>query len=132
MHQVVARNLMKEMEVFLPGTYLLIAAGLGVVEGALVLAWIAGLIAVPVFGKRGQRVGDIVAETLVIHQPRRLLEPDLAAAATAAAGQRFVFLPHQLEHYGAYELQVLEKFLQGGERRGNAAVRPERRRTSPS
>src|SRR5439155_8914270 len=107
-HQVVARNLMKEMEVFLPGTYALIATDSGAVEGWLVLAWIAGLIAVPLFTKRRQRVGDIIAETIVVHQPRKLLEPDLAAAATMPAGQRFVFLPNQLEHYGAYELQVLE------------------------
>jgi uncharacterized RDD family membrane protein YckC len=120
-HQIVARNLMKEMEVFLPGTYLLTSDNLGTVASALVLAWIAVLIAVPLFNKRRQRVGDLVGETIVVHQPRKLLEPDLATAAVAPAGARFVFLPHQLEHYGAYELQVLEKVLQGGERARNAA-----------
>ena len=113
---------MKEMEVFLPGTYLLTAADLGVVEGSLLLAWIAALIAVPVFHRRRQRVGDIVAGTIVVLQPRRLLEPDLAAATPAQADQRFVFLPHQLEHYGAYELQVLEEVLQGAGRLRNAAA----------
>jgi uncharacterized RDD family membrane protein YckC len=120
-HQVVARNLMKEMEVFLPGMYLFVAANLGIIESVLVCAWVAALIAVPVFNKRRQRVGDIVAETIVIHQPPSMLEPDLAAATPATFGHRFVFLPHQLEHYGAFELQVLEKLLHGGERARNAA-----------
>ena len=121
-HQIVARNLMKEMEVFLPGMYALIATNLGPVESFLVLAWIATVIAVPLLNKRRQRVGDIIAETIVVHQPPVLLQPDLAAAAPrAATGQRFVFLPHQLEHYGTFELQVLEKLLHGGERLGGAA-----------
>jgi uncharacterized RDD family membrane protein YckC len=120
-HQIVARNLMKEMEIFLPGMYALVAADFGLIEGFLVVAWIATLIAVPVLNKRRQRIGDIVAETIVVHQPPALLEPDLAATARATpVSQRFVFLPHQLEHYGRFELQVLEKLLHGAERRRNA------------
>jgi len=116
-HQIVARNLMKEMEIFLPGMYALVAANLSLVEGFVVLAWIATVIAVPVFNKRRQRVGDIIAETIVVYQPPVLLEPDLAATTRLAPiGQRFVFLPHQLEHYGTFELQVLEKLLHGAER----------------
>jgi uncharacterized RDD family membrane protein YckC len=120
-HQVVARNLMKEMEVFLPGTYVLVASNLGAIADSLILAWIVVLIAVPVLNRRHQRIGDIIAETIVIHQPRKMLEPDLAAAASVPTRQRFVFLPHQLEHYGAFELQVLERILQGGGRVWNAA-----------
>jgi len=121
-HQIVARNLMKEMEIFLPGMYALVAADLGLVEGLLVVAWIATLIAVPVANKRRQRVGDIIAETIVVHQPPILLEGDLAATARATpVSQRFVFLPHQLEHYGRFELQVLEKLLHSAERLRNAS-----------
>lgn len=120
-HQVVARNLMKEVEVFLPATYVLVAADSGPVASVLVLLWIVGLIAVPVFNRRRQRIGDIIAETIVVHQPRRLLAPDLAAAAPLPAGQRFVFLPNQLEHYGAFELQVLERVLQSSDNLRSAA-----------
>ena len=132
-HQVVARNLMKEMEVFLPGNISPHRsrsrrgrgrAGPRLDRGA---DRGTGLRQTRPAGRRHRR-GD----------PRhpsaapKLLEPDLAAAATAAAGQRFVFLPHQLEHYGAYELQVLEKFLQGGERLRNAPPTTRTTSTSPS
>lgn len=110
-YQIVARNLMKEFEVFAPGTYLLVVGSSNIVEGLIVTAWIIGLILVPLFNKRRQRLGDLIANTYVIHQPQARLLPDLAAEAEPAAGG-FRFQTRHLEHYGAYELQVLEKVLQ--------------------
>ena len=110
-HQVVARNLMREMEIFVPGTMLLAGPG-GTVEGVLLMLWIAILLIVPLRSPRNQRLGDIIANTHVVEQPRAVLLPDLAAKPEAADAAGFDFLPDQLDHYGAYELQVLADLLQ--------------------
>lgn len=111
-HSVVVRNLMKEVEVFAPGIYLLVGKYMDIWTNLTTLAWIAVLIAVPLFNRRRQRLGDMIAGTYVIHQPEAILVPDLAAASRpAAANEKFVFLPHQLDHYGRYELQTLERVL---------------------
>ncbi len=111
-HSVVVRNLMKEAEVFMPGTYLIAGSDLDAWTNVVTLIWIAIVIAVPLFNRKRQRLGDIIAGTYVIHQPDAVLMPDLAqAAARDQPQERFTFLPHQLDHYGRYELQTLEKVL---------------------
>lgn len=116
-HQIVVRNLMREVEVFVPGTLLLFASDLGWFGASALLGWIAILIAVPLLNRRRQRLGDIIANTYVICQPTALLMPDLSVKAMRTVETergRFSFLPNQLDHYGAFELQVLEKVLQAG------------------
>ncbi len=111
-HSVVVRNLMKEAEVFMPGTYLIASEQLDPWTNVVTLVWITILIAVPLFNSKRQRLGDIIAGTYVIHQPDAVLMPDLAQSASRDQPQeRFAFLPHQLDHYGRYELQTLEKVL---------------------
>ena len=114
-HQVVVRNLTKEVEVFLPAAFLL-----GGGEGSLwlngfMLVWLVVVIAVPIRNKANQRIGDLIADTAVVLDPRPLLLPDVAEAVGRTARERFVFSTAQLELYGAYELQVLERLLRGGE-----------------
>lgn len=113
-HSVVVRNLMKEVEVFMPGTYLLVTSESDPVTSLILLLWIGVVLAVALLNRRRQRLGDMIAGTYVISQPQALLLPDLAAAPVPKAAERFVFLPHQLDHYGAYELQTLEKILHAG------------------
>ncbi len=113
-HSVVVRNLMKEVEVFMPGTYLLVTSEDDPVTSLILIVWISVVLAVVVLNRRRQRIGDMIAGTYVISQPEALLLPDLAAAPAPKAAGRFVFLPHQLDHYGAYELQTLEKILHAG------------------
>lgn len=111
-HSVVVRNLMKEAEVFMPATYLLAGEQLDAWTNAVTMIWIGILVAVPLFNRKRQRLGDIIAGTYVIHQPDAVLMPDLALPATGGRrGERFSFLPHQLDHYGRYELQTLEEVL---------------------
>ncbi len=118
-HAVTLRNLMKEMEVFVPGTYLFASAFLSWEMRLALVIWIAILILVPMRSPRNRRFGDILANTLVVELPKAVLLPDLArqaaAGTTKAASSRF--LPNQLDHYGRYELQTLESLLQ---------VRPEK------
>ncbi|MCW2309415.1 RDD family protein [Rhodobium gokarnense] len=117
-HAVVARNLMKEAEVLLPATLLLALDADEPVLMLLGLAWIVITLLVPLLNRYRMRLGDMIAGTHVIHLPVPILLKDLAAEAPrgAATGDRFTFLPHQLDHYGAFELQTLEKFLRVEER----------------
>lgn len=109
-HQIVARNLMKEVEVFLP-IATLFAGELGSVWVAVaLLAWTFGILLVPAISKQNQRMGDMMAGTLVVTQPKLVLLPDLAVQ-TKHSATGFVFDAKQLEVYGRYELQVLEEIL---------------------
>ena len=135
-YAIAVRNIMKELEVFVPGTALLMAPVLSPPEHLVLLAWIAVLLAVPLTNRRRQRLGDIIAGTYVIRQPRAVLMPDMAAGAAGAVGAdtgtdasavpgedavaagRFTFHAHQLDHYGAYELQTLEQVLHSQARHG--------------
>ncbi|MEO0914019.1 MAG: RDD family protein, partial [Pseudomonadota bacterium] len=119
-HAITVRNLMKEIEVFVPGTYLLAAADLGFIAGSIILLWIVVLLTVPLLNKRRQRLGDIIANTFVIGIPRPVLMPDLTRAPIDPGA--FTFLPHHLDHYGRYELQTLEQILQVKTETLNAAA----------
>jgi uncharacterized RDD family membrane protein YckC len=112
---VVARNLVRDLEVFLPlqallAPELLIAHAPG---WALLLAsaWLFLFALMPLFNRDRLRVGDMVAGTLVVIAPRALLLPDVGAASTAARGAAYEFTNEQLAIYGIYELQVLEGVL---------------------
>ncbi len=107
-HAVVMRNLMKEVEVFMPGTMLLAAQMMGVVWQVTLLIWVVVLLAVPFLNRHRQRIGDILAHTLVVSEPRSVLLSDLAETEPA---DRFVFTEAHLGHYGRFELQTLETFL---------------------
>lgn len=112
-HAVVLRNLMKEAEVFLPATLLISLDQAMPVTSMLALAWVGMALTIPLFSPWRQRLGDVLAGTHVIHIPQPILLQDLAAAAPRVTpqGKRMVFLTHQLDHYGAFELQTLEGLL---------------------
>lgn len=110
--QIAARNLMKEVEFFTPFTLVLAAWG-GALGGwgvGIMLVWVATVTIIPLASRRCQRLGDMIAGTLVVENPKAVLLPDLAAAA-ARLPDRFEFQPHHLDHYGRYELQTLEHIL---------------------
>lgn len=128
-YSIVVRNLMKEAEVFTPATYLVVGQELGPWVYAGVLAWIAVLVAVPLFNAKRQRIGDMIANTCVIRQPQAVLAPDLAGATRRAVDARFTFSPHQLDQYGRYELQTLERYLREFPGQMAAPAQSSRRRT---
>ncbi|PWG18681.1 RDD family protein [Salibaculum griseiflavum] len=109
-HQIVARNLMKEVEVFMPATTLLSGSFQSGWVGLALTLWMILVLCVPLFNKRRQRLGDMIAGTLVVDQPTAVLLPDLAATQSTA-GVGFVFQPEQLDVYGRFELQTLEQIL---------------------
>lgn len=107
-HSVVVRNLMKEVEIFMPGTMILAAESLGLVWRIVLLVWIVVVLAVPLLNRQRLRIGDLLANTIVVREPKPVLLADLARADDDT---EFVFSADQLEHYGRFELQTLETLL---------------------
>jgi uncharacterized RDD family membrane protein YckC len=113
---VIARNAMREIEVYLPLSFI-IAAPREQVDAWLTLAgltWSGIFLLFPLFNKDRLRVGDFVAGTWVVRAPRRRISADLAREDVEAMG--YAFTPEQLDAYGVMELQVLEDVLRRGDR----------------
>lgn len=108
--QIVARNLMKEAEFLAPAQVFLLGGESGLML-VLTFLWVCGLGAFFLLNKRRQRLGDVIAGTLVVEQPRAVLLPDLSLAADLPDSAGLVFAPAQLDIYGRHELQALEAIL---------------------
>lgn len=120
---VVARNLTREIEFFLPAALVLAGPALAPAEQWLrlsMLAWIGIFVLMPLFNRDRLRVGDMIGGTWVIVAPKARLLPDLSsedhhrwrrAISGEASAASFDFTPQQLDIYGAYELQALEALL---------------------
>lgn len=119
---VIARNLTREVEFFLPFTLFL---GMG--QGALwknltLLGWVLCISAVPLFNREHLRAGDLLGGTGVIAMPRRVLARELAEPEGPHGAKEFIFTHEQLGIYGAFELQVLEEVLRRSQGPGNDAL----------
>lgn len=113
--QVIARNLMREIEVFLPLTLLVVDASIDAIDTLttiLGLLWALLFSFFPLFNRDRMRIGDLLAGTWVVHAPRRQLLADLGMDAAPAAGG-FRFSDAQLDAYGIAELHRLEAVLRG-------------------
>jgi len=113
---VIARNAMREIEIYLPLSFIF-AAPREQVDAWMTLAglaWSGLFLFFPLFNKDRLRVGDFVAGTWVVRAPRRRLSADLAREDVEALG--FTFTPEQVDAYGVMELQVLEDVLRRGDR----------------
>ncbi|EAV41600.1 hypothetical protein SIAM614_25736 [Stappia aggregata IAM 12614] len=112
---LVLRNLMKEAEIFLPGTLLLTLDSATPLASLAAFAWVTMALMIPLFNRYRRRLGDMMAGTHVIHLPVPVLLKDLASETVpiGTTRKKFVFLSHQLDHYGAFELQTLESLLRG-------------------
>ena len=109
---VFARNAMREIEIFLPATFLIVQhQGVDGVLALLGLTWTGVFLLFPLFNRDRLRLGDLVAGTWVVMAPTRRLLPDMALAANTYAAARFEFTAAQLDAYGVKELQVLEDVL---------------------
>jgi uncharacterized RDD family membrane protein YckC len=125
---ILARNLTREIEMFLP-LALLLSSG-GAAAGAINLGrlvpglWLLFFAALPLINRDRMRGGDLVAGTMVIALPRRGLSSDLVESAA-----QFVFTETQLRAYGAFELQVLEELLRRPDAPDSAVLLGEVRET---
>ena len=117
---VIARNLLRDIELFLPVMFYAQASAEGGDMGAATiagLAWMTTFLAIPLINRDHLRAGDIVAGSWVVEAPRAKLTALLVSGETAREGRstvtgaRFRFDEAELGAYGEYELQVLERVL---------------------
>jgi uncharacterized RDD family membrane protein YckC len=112
---VVVRNAMREVELFLPLSFLAIDASESRLDGLiyiLAFCWVALFLFFPLFNRDRLRVGDLLAGTWVVHTVRGTLADDLVGVVTTR--QRRTFSDAALDLYGIYELQTLEDVLRRG------------------
>ena len=109
---IVARNLTREVEIFIPlGVLSSLGRSNGTAENLALAAWMLLFSALPLFNRLHMSGGDLIAGTVVVALPRKLLLADLVGAET-----QNIFLEKHLRAYGTFELQILEELL----RRPNA------------
>ncbi len=106
---VIARNLVRDVEVFLPLFFLLGGGQEAGVAGWAAFVWLAVFVLFPFFNKDALRAGDIVAGTWVVEASRAKLKEAMSLAPDRQDTYRFG--EAELSVYGEHELQVLEKVL---------------------
>jgi uncharacterized RDD family membrane protein YckC len=119
---VVARNLIRELELFLPLMMLGVGAAEDMVSGWIMLAgvvWSLTLSLFLLFNRDRMRMGDLIAGTWVVMAQRVKLDADIA---TDAAGDAMAFSDAELSVYGIFELQELERVLRGRDPRAMREV----------
>ncbi len=113
---IFARNVMRELEVFLPFMVLMGGPGDSQLSAVLTLClilWLGVFVLMPIFNRDKLRAGDIVAGTWVIRNPKLELGEDISLEGAAHA-ETYRFNEDQLAAYGEHELQVLEDVLRNG------------------
>lgn len=118
---VIARNIVRDIELFLPILFVLSArddgdTGLATLAG---LAWFGVFVLFPFFNRDRLRCGDIIAGSWAVEAPRQRLAQALSVNGAAcgpspATGETYRFGEAELSIYGEYELQVLERMLREG------------------
>jgi len=114
---IFARNLMREVEVWLPMTLFFVTPQVGLEKWIWVLnaIWLGIFVLLPVFNRDRLRAGDFIAGTMVIRAPRTKLLLDPVQKNKIAADEpikaTFTFTRQQLDVYGIFELQTLEQVL---------------------
>jgi len=109
---VIARNLLRDVEIFLPASLLLTGGFTQGITGIATAIWLGVFVLFPFFNRDHLRAGDLVAGTWVVEAERRKLGRALSLA-TAPAGE-YRFGAAELSVYGEHELQVLEGILRTG------------------
>ena len=114
---MVARNLIRDIELFLPFAFLMIAPsgdmGAAGVAGAV---WFLVFMAFPFFNRDSLRAGDVIAGTWVVEAPQTMLADAMSATPSDEIGDRpigthYEFSNKELSIYCEQELQTLERVL---------------------
>ncbi len=116
---VIARNLLRDIELFLPAVLLVGASAEGTDMGPVMLgatAWFLVFALFPFFNRDRLRAGDLIAGSWVLEAPKRKLEVAMslghaARGTSAATGAAYRFGEAELAIYGEFELQTLERVL---------------------
>lgn len=114
---VIARNLLRDIELFLPLVFLQVApSGSAGSAGVAGMIWFLIFMAFPFFNRDAMRAGDVIAGTWVVDAPRNKLAKTLSTQGAASGtskltGARYQFGEAELSVYGESELQTLERVL---------------------
>jgi uncharacterized RDD family membrane protein YckC len=113
---VFARNLTRDVEIFLPLAVLVVPQtvipGAPAWAGLAAAGWLFAFAALPLCNKDRLRCGDLVAGTLVVHTPVPILLYDVVMdGGENRRAAAWAFSREQLDIYGIHELQVLEDLL---------------------
>ena len=108
---VIARNLMRDVEVFVPIVFLLSGGVEWSTTGVAALVWLAVFVLFPFFNRDHLRAGDLVAGTWVVEAERHKLQQAMSLARSASPAVKYPFGEAELSVYGEHELQVLEGVL---------------------
>lgn len=120
---VVARNLLRQIEIFLPLSFLGIAgSGEGGAGGFAGAIWFLIFMLFPFFNRDALRAGDLIAGTWVLEAPRVQLAEALSIDDTPDAPPQYRFGEAELSVYGEHELKTLEDVLRRGDPGAMATV----------
>ncbi len=126
---VLARNLLRDIELFLPFVLLMVApSGEAGPAGIAATLWFLVFVLFPFFNRDRLRAGDLIAGTWVVDAPRSKLARALSTqgsaqgAASGLTGVEYRFGEAELSIYGEYELQTLERVLRDDRPEAMAAV----------
>jgi uncharacterized RDD family membrane protein YckC len=124
---VIARNLLRDIEIFMPLVFLLTAGSEGGLANWAAFGWLLVFVLFPFFNRDHLRAGDIIAGTWVVEAPRRKLEQAMSLGEAArghslATGAEYRFGDEELSIYGEYELQALEQVLRQNNNEALVAV----------
>lgn len=127
---VIARNLLRDIELFMPLVFLASASQGGEDMGLAGLAatgWFLLFMLFPFFNRDALRAGDVIAGTWVVEAPRHKLAEllslsDGAQGRSVVTGADYRFGEEELSIYGEYELQTLERILREGRKEAMVAV----------
>ncbi len=121
---VIARNIIRDIELFLPLVFLTSGEADGTMTDFTAWAgflWVLMFLLFPLFNKDRLRCGDLIAGTWVIQNVKRNLGGVVAPSAelsadpvTGTTGSRYEFSDADLSVYGEFELQTLESVLRTG------------------
>jgi uncharacterized RDD family membrane protein YckC len=120
---VVARNLIRELEIFLPLMMLGVGVAEDAVSGWLMLAGVLWSLTLSLFlllNRDRMRMGDLIAGTWVVMAQRVKLDADIGASSQEAGA--IAFSEPELAVYGIFELQELERVLRGRDPRAMREV----------
>ena len=117
---VIARNIVRDVELFLPLVFLTSGGASGAMTDLTAWAgflWVAMFLLFPLFNRDRLRGGDVIAGTWVIRNVKRNLGNIVAPSAAkplpdgSEPAARYQFSDADLSVYGEYELQTLENVL---------------------
>jgi uncharacterized RDD family membrane protein YckC len=110
---IIARNLLRDIELFVPLAFIAMAAfGDGGPGGLVAAGWFALFALFPFFNRDRLRAGDLIAGTWVVETRKQTLLPVMSVRAESAPDAHvYRFGEAELAIYGEHELQTLERVL---------------------